>query len=127
MTETPLDGPAHFPVPPGTRVYDARLGATFEDVTSMELADRAVDDGRLILAHIVDPRFGGAEERVNQIPVPPQVQRALDAINDTISAAVRSGAKVRMQFGADYHGDSHVPGRLTYDTGDAGVHQILIW
>ncbi|MDO5494548.1 MAG: hypothetical protein Q4G64_02390 [bacterium] len=109
------------------RVFDARSGGTFEDVTSQEAAEAAVEQGRLQWVYIVDPMFGGAEGRVNQVPAPPGVQGALDQINEILVEAIQSGQEVGLDFDAEYKGDSFVPASLTYDCGDAGVFQVLIW
>lgn len=118
---------AQAPAGPGVLTYDLRTGATFEAITSPELAKRAVAEGTLAWVYIIDPMFNGSVDRVNQLPAPPAVQGALHTMNARLVEAIQSGADVGLGFHAEYRGDSAVPATMTYDTGAAGVHQILIW
>ncbi len=108
-------------------VYDVNDGSTYEDVSSQGLADEAVAAGRLIRAYIIDPIFGGMEEKINTLPVPPAAQKYFDHITDVMADAIRAGKEVDLDVKPEYRGDSSVPFRVTYNAGAAGIHTINIW
>lgn len=113
--------------PQGILTYDATNGADYSDLTSKELVAAAFAQGRLIRGYLIDPMFGGTEEDVNTLPLPPQTAQLQNRINQQLVDAVQAGKEVSLDVRPEYRGDSFVPVTLTYNAGAAGVHTIKIW
>lgn len=128
-TPTPEAAPASAPAAPAQEiVIEVAPGLDFSDLTSDELCDAALADGRIERFQLISERFGGEAAGPNLLLGPVGTTAAKDRIDEDIIAAIQAGHEVNFQASLDY-GDSpsRVPQAVRLDLGSLGVRVLKLW
>jgi hypothetical protein len=116
------------PVDARTEVIEVATGVDFSDLTSVELCDRAVAEGRIEPFLLIGERFGGEPAGPNVILGPVGSAAAKARIDEEIAAAVGAGGTVNHRAGFDYgEGDSRIPRTVTFELGILGTRVLRLW
>lgn len=113
---------------PAEVVIEVAPGSDFSDLTTVELCDEAVAEGRIEPFLLIGEMFGGEPTGPNVILGPTGSIAAKARIDDELVEAVQSGREVNLDASFDYgEGASRVPRTVTFQLGDLGVRVLKLW
>lgn len=111
-----------------TEVIEVDPGADYGDLTSVDLCDRAVAEGRIEPFLLVGERFGGEVAGPNVVLGPVGAAAAKQRIDDEIARALAQGASIGLDASFDYdEGKSRIPRAITFRLGSLGTRVLRLW
>lgn len=107
---------------------DVALGGDFSDLTTVELCDVAVVEGRIEPFLLLSERFGGERTGPNVVLGPRGSAAAKEQLDREVVAAVDSGVDIDMSASVDYgDGASRVPRTVRFELGPLGTRVLHLW
>lgn len=111
-----------------TEVIEVATGADYGDLTSVDLCDRAVAEGRIEPFLLVGERFGGEAAGPNVVLGPKGSAAAKEKIDDEIARALAQGVQVGLDASCNYDDSkSRVPRAITFRLGSLGTRVLRLW
>lgn len=85
----------------------------FEEIVSIEMAEKLAKKGVLKPLYLMPLRFGGAESKMNCLYVTPEIVQLKDRYDDMVEELVDAGKVDGYSCSPEYKGNSFIPSKLT--------------
>jgi hypothetical protein len=119
---------ARPPTPPEEVMIEVAPGSDFSDLSTIELCDQALEEGRIEQFLLIGEEFGGEATGPNVVLGPKGSVTAKARIDDEIVAAIEAGREVNLTANLDYgESASRVPESVRFDLGALGVRILKLW